>query len=152
MLQFHAKPYRELQGKSGDFDSMTIGELSRLTGVGVQTLRYYEREGLLAAPPRNGSGYRAYDQGALARMNFIRRTQDLGFTLKEIRELLALQDDQSAECADVRTAAESKLRSIEAKIADLQAIRTELGGLVASCQCEGPIAQCDLVKCLDGAC
>jgi MerR family transcriptional regulator, copper efflux regulator len=150
--QINAKPYRELQGKPAGFDSMTIGELSRLTGVGVQTVRYYEREGLLQPPPRNDSGYRAYDQNAIARMNFIRRSQDLGFTLKEIRELLALQDDKHAECADVRGAAENKLRSIQAKIADLEAIKGELSSLVDSCKCEGPIAQCDLIKCLDSAC
>src|ERR1041384_5413921 len=95
---------------------LTIGEVARRAGVGVETVRFYERQGLLAEPPRRGSGYRQYDQEAVAVLRFIRRAKELGFTLREIKGLLALRLDASATRAEVRKQAEAKLADIEARI------------------------------------
>jgi Hg(II)-responsive transcriptional regulator len=128
--------------------NLTVGTLAKRAGVGAQTVRFYEREGLLAAALRTSSGYRVYGDDAVGRLRFIRRAQDLGFTLKEIRELLALQKTEGANCDDVRNAAAAKLDMIEAKIADLARMKTTLAGLVQSCTGCGPISACNLVECL----
>ena len=128
--------------------TLTIGTLARQAGVGAQTVRFYEREGLLAQAPRTSSGYRVYDDDAIGQLRFIRRAQELGFTLKEIRELLALQKNEGANCDDVRSAAAAKLDMIAAKISDLMRMKTTLAGLVASCTGCGPISECNLVECL----
>lgn len=126
--------------------TLTIGSLARQAGIGVQTIRFYEREGLIEAAPRASSGYRTYDEQALNRLNFIRRAQALGFTLREIRELIALQVNRAADCADVRRAANTKLADVEQKIADLTRMKTALHELVESCQ--GPEPNCKIMECL----
>ena len=88
--------------------TLTIGQLARSGGATVETIRYYEREGLLEAPGRSKSGYRAYEADAVQRLVFIHRAQELGFTLKEIRDLIALQTDETADCTAVRAAALEK--------------------------------------------
>src|SRR5262245_59371689 len=117
---------------------MTIGQLGRQAGVGVETVRFYEREGLLQEPARRGSGYRQYGEEDVARLRFIRRAKQLGFTLKEVGELLALRDDPDATRADVRQRAEAKLADVEARIRDLAAMREALLRLTAACQGQGP--------------
>ena len=99
---------------------LTIGEVARQAGVGIETVRFYERQGLLEEPERRASGYRQFDQEAVAVLKFIRRAKELGFTLKEIKSLLALRMDASATKAEVREQAKAKVADIEAKIADLQ--------------------------------
>ena len=128
--------------------SLTIGVLARKAGVGIQTVRFYEREGLLHEPARNKSGYRTYDEGAVSRLTFIRRAQELGFTLREIRELIDLQESQSADCDAVMGVTEAKLKLIDRKIADLTRMRSELQRLSASCSARGPIARCAIMECL----
>lgn len=108
----------------------TIGQVARDVGVGVETVRFYERKGLIAEPPRSGSGYRQYPPEAVERLRFIRRAKELGFTLDEIAELLALGGDA---CAQVRSLALAKVEDVEARIADLERMATVLRGLVDSC-------------------
>jgi MerR family mercuric resistance operon transcriptional regulator len=131
--------------------TMTIGQLTRRAGVGVETVRFYERKGLLAEPARRESGYREYDEGVLARLRFIKRAKELGFTLKEIGELLALRLDPDTTCAEVRQKAQAKLADIEAKISDLQRIRQALCKVTASCPGRGPTSACPIVEALDQA-
>jgi Hg(II)-responsive transcriptional regulator len=128
---------------------LTIGEVARRASVGVETVRFYEREGLLEEPARRQSGYRQYGEGAVARLRFIRRAKALGFTLKEIRELLALRLDPGATRADVRRRAEGKVADIEAKIRDLTAMRQALLRLTAACDGQGPAAGCPILEALD---
>ena len=101
-------------------ETMTIGELAREAGVGVQTVRYYERRRLLPRATRRASGYREYTSAALDRLRFIRRAQELGFTLSEIAELLALRLDPHTTANDVKARAGDKIREIDRKIGDLE--------------------------------
>ncbi len=117
---------------------LTIGRLARAAGVGVETVRFYERRGLIQRPlrPLDG-GYRVYPETTIARIRFIREAQTLGFTLAEIRELLSLEADPSAECGAVRARAEAKLAEVEDKMRRLGAIRDGLRALIAACPGEG---------------
>ena len=128
---------------------MTIGQLAREAGVNVQTVRYYERRRLLPAPARRASGYRAYDAAALARLRFIRRAQELGFTLAEIAELLALRLDPRTTAADVKARANRKIADVDRKLRDLERIRGALTHLAGSCRGgRGPTGECPLVEAL----
>jgi MerR family transcriptional regulator, copper efflux regulator len=131
--------------------SITIGQLAKAANVGVETVRFYERKGLLAMPARQPSGYRQYAEEAVQRLGFIKRAQRLGFTLKEISELLALQDDPDAGRADVRERVAIKLADIDLKIRDLQAMSTTLRQLDQHCQGDGPAAGCPIITALLGA-
>ncbi len=128
---------------------MTIGKLARAAAVGVETIRFYERRGLLPPPPRSAAGYRHYGPDALRRLRFIQRAKELGFSLDETAELLALRADASARCDDVRSAAAAKLRDVEAKLRDLVAIRDTLTELVERCGCQGPSSPCPILEALD---
>src|SRR5690348_11902107 len=127
---------------------LTIGEVARRAGIGVETVRFYEREGLLAEPARRASGYRQYGEDAVPRLRFIRRAKTLGFTLKEIAELLALRDDPDATRADVRRQAQSKVADIEAKVRDLQRMKEALLTLAATCHGDGPAGGCPILEAL----
>ncbi|MDQ7006447.1 MAG: heavy metal-responsive transcriptional regulator [Acidobacteriota bacterium] len=129
---------------------LRVGEVARRAGVHLQTLRYYERRGLLPAPPRTEAGYRAYPPGAVDRVRLIKRAQGLGFTLQEIGELLALRAAPGACCADVRRRAEAKLQVIDEKIRTLEAMRSALGGLIAACaDQEGPASECPILDAME---
>ena len=110
--------------------ALTIGRLAESAGVGVETIRYYERRGLLPPPPRTASGYRQYSEEEVRRLALIRRAKDLGFTLTEILELL---DGDDGGAAGVRRAAVAKLAAVEGEMAALAAVRARLAGLVATC-------------------
>ncbi len=127
---------------------LTIGEVARRVGIGVETVRFYEREGLLAEPARRASGYRQYGDDAVPRLRFIRRAKALGFTLKEIAELLALRDNPDATRADVRRQAASKVADIEAKVRDLQRMKKALLTLAATCHGDGPAGGCPILEAL----
>ena len=116
---------------------MTIGKLASAAGVKVETVRFYERKGLLPAPWRSRSGYRQYNEDALARLRFILRAKTLGFTLAEIAELLDMYVNQGHTCAEMRQRADRKLAEIDAKIAHLQALRQALANLQAACEGDG---------------
>lgn len=128
-------------------ESFSIGELSRATGTKVETIRYYERSGLLPAPSRTAGNYRAYSAAQLGRLSFIRRGRDLGFSLDEIKALLALSDKQDRPCSEVDAIARGHLRDVEAKLKDLQALRSELQQLIGQCQ-HGTIAECRIIEAL----
>jgi Hg(II)-responsive transcriptional regulator len=129
--------------------TLTIGELAREAGVNVQTVRYYERRGLLEEPPRRASGYREYPESDVARLGFIRRAQALGFTLTEIGDLLSLRVDPRTTSADVHRRVEEKLADVEAKLADLRRIRGALRELAASCKAHGPVGECPFLEALE---
>lgn len=130
---------------------MTIGKVAERAGVGVETVRFYEREGLIEQPPREGSGWRQYPEGVVTRLRFIRRAQELGFSLKEIEELVSLRLDPSGDSADVKARAEAKIAEIQNKIRDLQGMEDALARLASACSGEGPIEECPILESLDGA-
>ena len=129
---------------------LTIGEVARQAGIGVETVRFYERQGLLEEPQRRASGYRQFDPEAVAVLRFIRRAKELGFTLKEIKGLLALRRDASATRAEVRQQAKAKVTDIEARIADLQRMRDVLLKLVKKCHGDGAATGCPILEALQG--
>ena len=129
-------------------DRLSIGELGRATDTKIETIRYYERIGLLPAPPRTGTGkYRSYTKAHLGRLSFVRRSRDLGFTLDQIRALLDLADQRDRECAAVDAIAQQHLADVERKIADLTALRRELNHLIGQCQ-HGTVAECGIIEAL----
>lgn len=122
---------------------MTISKAARLAGIGVETVRFYERKRLIEQPPKpKDSGFRDYPIETIRRLRFIRQAQELGFSLKEIDELLSLRADPSADCADVRTRAQTKLAEVNEKITRLGAIQSALRGLIGACPGQGPAARC----------
>ncbi len=127
---------------------MKIGQLAHRAEVGIDTVRYYERHGLLPAPERLASGYRRYDQSDVARLRFVRRAKALGFTLVEIRELLALSGRREDDMGGLKAAATEKLADVEAKLAELTRIRNGLKTLVASCPGHGALEQCPILNAL----
>jgi Cu(I)-responsive transcriptional regulator len=127
--------------------TFSIGELARATGTKVETIRYYERIGLLPPPARTSGNYRAYAERHLARLSFIRRGRDLGFSLDDIRELLRLSDDRGQPCAEVDRIARAHLTEVERKLADLTALGAELRQLIDQCQ-HGTIAECRIIEAL----
>lgn len=129
--------------------ALTIGLLARRAGVGVETVRFYERQGLIEEPPRRQSGYREYDEEVVSRLGFIRRAKELGFTLKEIRELLALRRDPSTPAADVKRRAEAKIADIDAKISALEKMKAALEHLTSACSCSASVGECPLLHALD---
>ena len=129
---------------------LTIGRVARQAGVGVETVRFYERRGLIDEPPRRQSGYRQFPEETVRRIRFIKRAQELGFSLKEIKELLALRLDSRAKCEDVLKRAESKIAEIEDKIRSLQAMKDALAGLLEACNGRGPASKCPILESLDG--
>ncbi len=131
--------------------AMTSGQLAKKSGVGVETLRFYEREGLLEKPARSGSNYRQYPAEAVGRVQFIRRAQLLGFQLKDIKELLALRADPDAASREVRDKAVAKLTDIDQRIKDLEAMKAELTRLVAACDGCGPAARCPIIAAIGDA-
>lgn len=128
---------------------LRVGELAARAGVNLQTVYYYERRGLLPPPPRNVANYRLYAPDAVRRVRFIRRAQELGFTLSEIEELLSLRAAPRARCTDVRERAQAKIHDIDARIASLRAMRRALKRLVAECGTDGPVTQCPILDALE---
>jgi Hg(II)-responsive transcriptional regulator len=130
-------------------ERLTIGEVAKQANVRIETLRYYERTGLVARPPRSESNYRLYPQETVRRVQFIKRAQELGFSLKEIMELLALRATPETPCADIRTRALGKITAIEEKIRVLHAMKHALAQLVAACSGQGEITDCPILASLD---
>lgn len=126
---------------------LTIGHLARATGTKVETIRFYEKTGLLPEPARTEGNYRAYSGDHLNRLSFIRRARDLGFSLEQVRELLALADDRNQSCSAVDAIATEHRLEVERKIRDLQALKAELDSLIDQCSC-GTIAQCRIIETL----
>jgi len=125
--------------------AMKIGEISRRSGLSVETIRYYEREGLLSEPERRPSGYRLYDDAVLERLEYIRRAKDLGFTLAEIRELLELSFNAHACCDHIRQRVEAKIVDIESKVRSLQQMKQSLKKILTHCRSGGRGEDCPLI-------
>lgn len=130
-------------------DGLTIGRVARDAGLAIDTVRYYEREGLLQKPARTPSGYRQYSTDAVARLRFIRQAKELGFTLSEIRELLALRVAPGKSCADVRSRAEAKIADVEQRIAQLDRMRRALAKLATACSGRGPTSECPILEAME---
>jgi MerR family mercuric resistance operon transcriptional regulator len=128
---------------------LTIGQVAKRAGVGVETVRFYERQGLLEEPARRESGYRQYSQDVVSRLRFIKRAKELGFSLKEIKELLVLRVDPATTCREVKEQAKAKIADIESKIASLLRMKEALVRLAASCRGQGPTSECPILDALD---
>ncbi|MBL8672190.1 MAG: helix-turn-helix domain-containing protein [Alphaproteobacteria bacterium] len=128
----------------------TIGVLSGLSGVGVETIRYYEREGLMPPPARSASGYRMYGPDDRSRLVFVRRARELGFTLDQVRRLLDLADERAGSCQQAQGVAAAQLREIRRKLADLRRMERALNGAVAACS-GGTMPRCPLIEALAAA-
>jgi DNA-binding transcriptional MerR regulator len=126
---------------------MKIGEMASATATNIETVRYYEKIGLLPLPARDAANYRSYGAEHLARLSFIRRARDLGFTLDQVRELLGLADHSDQSCAAVDAIATAHLTEIDRKIADLQSLRSELARLLGDCR-QGTVAECLIIEAL----
>ncbi len=132
-------------------DRLRIGEVARQAGVNVQTLRYYERRRLLETPKRASSGYREYPPATVRLVRFIKRAQELGFTLNEVKGLLALRDARGQKRGEVRAVADARIQDIDRRLAQLHAMRTALQGLVESCACRDDGPACPIIDALDDA-
>lgn len=129
--------------------SMTIGQLAKRAEVGVETVRFYERQGLLEEPTRRASGYRQYDESVVNRLRFIRSAKELGFTLNEIKDLLSIRLDPATTCADVKQRAENKIENIEQKIRTLQRMKRALVKVTKSCSGKGPTSDCPILDSIE---
>ena len=129
---------------------LRTGDVAKQADVNLETIRFYERKGLLPKPPRTASGYRTFSPDMVRRVRFIKRTQDLGFSLREIKEVLALRVDPDTTCADVRRRAEEKIADIEQKVRDLQRMKKALVRLAAACPGRGAMSACPILDNLDG--
>jgi len=128
---------------------MTIGKAAREAGVGVETIRFYERRGLIEQPPKpEDAGFRDYPAATVQRIRFIRQAQELGFSLREIEELLSLRADPAADCRDVRARATVKIAEVDRKIARLARIRGALEALIAACPGRGALRACTILGAL----
>jgi Hg(II)-responsive transcriptional regulator len=127
---------------------MKIGQLARQAGVPIDTVRYYERHGLLPEPVRELSGYRSYQASDVDRLQFVRRAKALGFTLVEIRELLSLSDHRDEDMAELRAAAAGKLADIDRKLAELTRMRAGLQTLLKACPGHGELGLCPILHAL----
>ncbi len=126
---------------------LAIGDLAKRTGTKVETIRYYERIGLLPAPGRTEGNYRSYDERHLGRLSFVRRARDLGFSLDQVRELLGLADDRDRSCEAVDVIARQHLAEVERKIEALTALREELADVIGRCR-RGTVAECRIIEAL----
>jgi MerR family mercuric resistance operon transcriptional regulator len=139
-----------VQPYNQDMEGLTTAKLAKQGGVNVETIRYYERHGLLPKVARTPSGYRKFSADHVTRLRFIRRAQELGFSLREVKELLAIRLKPDSSCADVRRKAEAKIADVEERIRHLQVIREALGRMTATCAGRGPLTNCSILEALNG--
>lgn len=128
--------------------TLTIGKIAKAAGLGVETVRFYERRGLIAEPARSKSGYRQYRPETIRRLQFVVRAKALGFNLQEISDLLDLRVTPGAGCVDVQLCAEAKIADIDERISQLNAMKRALGDLVVQCRGEGPLSDCPILDAL----
>lgn len=129
---------------------LSVSQLARAAGVGIETVRHYETLGLLPTPARDANGYRRFAPDSLRRMDFIRRAKALGFSLPEVQELLALSDGRHGDMECLHLRASDKLAAVEQRIAELQRIRDGLAHLIAACPGHGPMQECPILSALTG--
>lgn len=128
-----------------------IGQIAKQAGVHVETIRFYERKGLINQPPRRTGGYREYPQETIIRIRFIKRAKKLGFSLPDIAELLSLKANPQATCADVKKRTEDKISAIHERLADLQKIKKVLEELVTACKGYGPLNMCPILESFESS-
>lgn len=127
--------------------TMSIGEASRLSGVNIETIRYYERIGMVTRPVRTAGGHRVYDRDQLQRLRFVRRGRELGFSLDELRAMLRYVDDGTLACADIHAMTMTHLADVQRKIADLRRLEQVLKDMVAECS-RGNVPECPIIEAL----
>jgi Hg(II)-responsive transcriptional regulator len=130
-------------------ESLTIGKLAKKAGVNIETIRYYERRGLLPKPKRKDSGYRQYSEDIVKHIQLIRHAKDLGFSLKEINELLSLKLDPKTPCSKIKDRAETKISDIEDKAKNLQRMKKALVKLTKACNGKGHVSECPILEALE---
>lgn len=128
-------------------EHLSIGDLGKATGTKVETIRYYEGIGLMPAPARSAGNFRSYDSGHLARLSFIRRARDLGFSLNQVRNLLGLSDRKDRPCEAIDAIAREHLAEVDHKIAGLKALRRELNSMIGQCR-SGTVSECRIIEAL----
>ena len=136
--------------KYNDTKTYKTGEVARRAGVNKETVRYYEQRDLIPKPDRRRSGYRIFTQRHIDQIRFIKRAQELGFTLSEIKELLELRMDENTTCSEIKSEAQDKYEDVAEKIADLKRIKKTLLKLIDSCAGEGPKEDCPILGALEG--
>lgn len=124
---------------------MRIGKLAKQVGITVEAIRFYEKRGLINPPRRNDSGYRDYPEEVVRHVSFIKRSKELGFSLKEIKELLLLRYTPGTTCNEIRNQAENKIAAIDRKVEDLLRIKKALAKLVSVCPGQGPVSACPII-------
>jgi Hg(II)-responsive transcriptional regulator len=130
-------------------ETYKIGEVAKMAQVNIETVRYYERQGLIPPPPRKESGYRQFPKGSVDRVKFIKRAQGLGFSLKEIAGLLILKLECATTCGDIKKLADLKITEIERKIESLNKIKAELAGLAETCCENGRVHECPILIAIE---
>ncbi len=130
-------------------ESLTTGQLAKRAGVNIETIRYYEKRGIIPELRRKESGYRLYPSNTVTRIQFIKHAKELGFSLKEINELLTLRLDENTPCSEVKSRAEDKISDIEGKIKSLQEMKKALVKLTKECSGRGPISECPILEALE---
>jgi MerR family mercuric resistance operon transcriptional regulator len=125
---------------------LTIGKVAKEANVNIETVRYYERLGLISKPPRTESGYRQFPVEVVQRIKFIKRAQELGFTLLEVNKLLSVSDGKDYDCHDIQQFASKKLEEIEQKISDLEKIKSILYDLSKKCPGQSPLDKCSILE------
>ena len=128
---------------------ISIGAAARGSGVNIETIRFYERSGLLKAPPRTAGGHRVYDAQGVKRLNFVRRARELGFTLDQVRDLLALADEAEPSCAQAAVLATTQLTAVRGRLADLVRMETVLAAMIDRCA-SGTRPDCPILEALYG--
>jgi MerR family mercuric resistance operon transcriptional regulator len=128
---------------------LNIGQVARQTGVTVETVRFYEKQGLIAAPQRSDAGYRQYPPETVKRVQFIQHAKEVGFTLKDIGDLLALRREPGTTCTDIKLRATQKIEEVDQKIQDLKRIREALGRMIMKCSGRGALSECPILEVLE---
>lgn len=140
----------DMEEKYDGITTFKIGEVARRTDVNKETVRYYEQRELIPKPDRRRSGYRIFTQRHIDQIKFIKRAQQLGFTLTEIKELLELRVNEDTSCSEIKEEARQKYQDVSEKIEDLRRIKETLTGLIDSCSEDGPIGDCPILEALEG--
>ena len=129
--------------------TMTIGQIAKQTGLSVEAIRFYEKEALISPPERSQSGYRMYQPDVVKRVNFIKQAKAVGFSLKEIRDLLSLKASEATCCGDIHAVATEKIEEIDTKISELKNMRNILANLAAQCETSADLSECPILDSLD---
>jgi Hg(II)-responsive transcriptional regulator len=125
---------------------LKIGRVAKESGTGIETIRFYEKSGLISEPPRRESGYREYPKETIGRLRFIRRAKELGFSLKEISDMLTLSSSGKGTCGNIRKRATDKIQQVAEKIADLKRIQSALIQFSSTCEKRSPLGPCPFLK------